>query len=237
VTSTQEALPDRAPDVEGRSKRVWIHDDHTCTVELVPSLRSFTYGRDEMIDRTDELRLDFYEAAATRLRREGVPTVFRERLSPRAYLADYAPGPPVEVIVKNRAVGSTTRKYPGLFEEGTPFTPPVVKFDYRTEPEDQPIGEDYLRHLGIAVERWRDAALQCNQALRAWLRPADLWDICFVMGHDVEDRLTISSEISPDCMRLRDVDGTPLDKDLFRQGASAEQLVSVWARLAGSVTP
>jgi len=233
--SLLEDVTTRAPDIEGRSKKLWHVGDGTCVVELIPSLRSFTYERDELVDQTDVLRLDFYELAAQRLAAEGVPTVFRERLSPRSYRADYAPGPPFEVIVKHRAVGSTMRKYPGLFTEGQELVPPVVKFDYRTDPEDQPIGEDYLRHLGIPVESWRDLALRCSQALHRWLRPADLWDICFVLGTGPGGRLTISSEISPDCMRLRSPQGTPLDKDLFRRGASAEALVDVWQHLVDAV--
>jgi phosphoribosylaminoimidazole-succinocarboxamide synthase len=153
-----------------------------------PGLRSYTHDRDELIPETARLRLDFYELAAARLADNGVRTVFEERLSATSCRAAYVPAPPFEVIVKNTATGSTVRKYPGLFPEGHRFHPPVVKFDYRVDPEDQPIGEDHLRATGCDVEAFREVALDCNAGLRAWPAPLDLWDFCLVIGVDGEGR-------------------------------------------------
>ncbi|MFF8591629.1 phosphoribosylaminoimidazolesuccinocarboxamide synthase [Streptomyces sp. NPDC015220] len=219
------------PDIEGRSKKLWKNDDGTCDIELIPSLRSYTYDRDELFPETARLRLDFYEVAAARLADKGVRTVFRERLGDITYRADFVPAPPYEVIVKNIATGSTLRKYPGLFPEGHRFDPPVVKFDYRTDPEDQPIGEDYLRATGVDVDAFRQCALSTNESLRSWLAPLDLWDFCLVIGVGPDGVPVINSEISPDCMRLRDESGRPLDKDLFRQGADEAALVAAWSGL------
>jgi len=219
------------PSVEGRSKKLWKNDDGTCDIELVPSLRSYTYDREEMFPETAKLRLDFYEIAAARLAEKGIRTVFSKRLGDISYRADYVPAPPFEVIVKNIATGSTVRKYPGLFPEGHRFDPPVVKFDYRTDPEDQPIGEDYLRSIGVDVEAFRHCALQCNESLRSWLAPLDLWDFCLVIGVGGDGAPVVNSEISPDCMRLRDEFGKPLDKDLFRQGADEASIVAAWTDL------
>jgi len=224
------------PDIVGRSKRLWLRQDGTCDIELIPSLRSYTYHRDELVPATAKLRLDFYEAAAARLAEQGVRTVFRERLADNAYRADYVPAPPFEVIVKNLATGSTTIKYPGLFEEGHRFDPPVVKFDFRVDPEDQPIGEDYLQALGVDTDAYRRVALETNAALRSWLAPLDLWDFCLVIGDGPDGEPVINSEISPDCMRLRDPEGNPLDKDLFRQGAAPERIVAVWTDLVHRIT-
>ncbi|GAA3349413.1 phosphoribosylaminoimidazolesuccinocarboxamide synthase [Amorphoplanes nipponensis] len=220
-----------APDIEGRSKRVWRDSDDTCVVELIPSLRSFTYGRDELIESTGPLRLDFYERAAARLAAAGLRTAFLERIGPIRYRARYRPAPPFEVIVKNRAVGSTTIKYPGLFEAGCRLPRPVVKFDYRVDPEDQPIGEDYLRALGVPVDAFRDTAFAVNAELRAWLDPLDLWDFCLILAVDTDGAPIVISEVSPDCMRLRHPDGTKLDKDLFRDGGSPDEITAAWRRL------
>lgn len=228
-------LPTGQPDIIGRSKKIWLVEAGRCVVEMIPSLRSFTHDRDELMDGTAELRLDFFEHVSGVLAAAGVPTVFRERLGPTTYLADYRPSVPFEVIVKNRATGSTIRKYPGLFEEGHTFEPPVVKFDYRTDPEDQPIGEDYLRAVGMDVEAYRRLALNCNTVLRGLLSPLELWDFCLVVAADEEHGLVVNSEISPDCMRLRRADGEPYDKDLFRRGASREQILERWTELMGLV--
>lgn len=230
------SVTSRTPDIEGRSKRLWHLESDTCLIEMIPSLRSFTYDRDELMDGTAELRLDFFEYVSQRLAERGVYTVFRERVGPVSYLADYRPAPPFEVIVKNRATGSTMRKYPGLFTEGQVFDRPVVKFDYRVDPEDQPIGEDYLRLLGVDVEHYRQVALDCNTVLLGLLAPLDLWDFCLVIAPDDKHGLLVNSEISPDCMRLKSADGMPYDKDMFRQGASREQILARWTELIKMVS-
>ena len=127
VATEPEAAPSRPPDVEGRSKRIWLLDGDRCVVELIPSLRSFTFDRDEMMPDTGPLRLDFYERAAAMLDRDGIRTAFVRRLGPTRYLARYLAAPPFEVIVKNRAVGSTVMKYPGLFEPDQPLPRRVLQ--------------------------------------------------------------------------------------------------------------
>jgi phosphoribosylaminoimidazole-succinocarboxamide synthase len=222
---------ERGPDIEGRSKRIWLVGDDRCVVELIPSLRSFTHDRDELVEDTGPLRLDFYERAAARLATDAVRTAFVRRLAPTRYLAEYHAAQPFEVIVKNRAVGSTLVKYPGLFEPEQPLPRPVVKFDYRVDPEDQPIGEDYLRVLGVPVDDLRRLALTVNTSLRAWLDPIEVWDFCLICGLDPAGEPVLISEISPDCMRLRHPDGSSLDKDVFRRGGTPQEITAAWRRL------
>ncbi|MHC3474995.1 phosphoribosylaminoimidazolesuccinocarboxamide synthase [Streptomyces sp. 7R007] len=221
----------REPDVQGKSKKLWLLSDGLCLIEIIPSLRSFTYERDEIVADTGPLRLDFYERAAARLAADGVRTAFTRRVSPLCYLAEYCPAAPFEVIVKNRAVGSTLVKYPGLFTPEQVLPRPVVKFDYRTDPEDQPIGEDYLRALELPVDEWTRIALEVNESLRSWLRPVEVWDFCLIFGTSPDGEVVLISEVSQDCMRLRHADGSSLDKDLFRKGAGHEEIVQAWRRL------
>lgn len=217
-----------APFVAGRSKQLWMLEGGLCFVRLIESLSSFTYSRHEIVAGTGNARLDFYELAAARLAEDGVRCGFVRRVDDTGYIARYYKSLPVEVIVKNRAVGSTVRKYPGLFVEDEPLSRPVVKFDYRCDPEDQPIGEDYLRALGMPVEEMRRIALKVNESLRNWLSPSELWDFCLIFGLDGREEPHIISEISPDCMRLRSANGASLDKDLFRQGHAHTDITTVW---------
>jgi len=111
----------------------------------------------------------------------------------------------------------------------------VVKFDYRIDPEDQPIATDYVREWGADPDACRIIALAANAALRAWLAPLILIDICFVLGKHPDGHLCITSEISPDCMRLTSPDGESLDKDLFRRGLPAVQIIDTWTGLIASL--
>ncbi|MFG2981706.1 phosphoribosylaminoimidazolesuccinocarboxamide synthase [Streptomyces sp. NPDC048258] len=221
----------RPPDIEGRSKKLWLLSDGNCLVEIIPSLRSFTYNRDEMVTDTGPLRLDFYERVAPRLAKGGVRTAFTRRVSATCYLAEYCPAPPFEVVVKNRAVGSTLVKYPGLFEPEQVLPAPVVKFDYRTDPEDQPISESYLRALRLPVDEFVRLALVVNDTLKSWLDPIEVWDFCLIFGSAPDGEPVLISEVSQDCMRLRHPDGSSLDKDLFRRGAGHAEITAAWRKL------
>ena len=237
VVSDEELLKVTAnqPSYEGKSKRVWAAGPGYCVVRLIPSLSSFTFQREALFAETGRLRLDFYEMAAERLQSAGIETVFVRRLGDICYLARNCPSPPFETIVKNFAVGSTIRKYPGLFQEGEALRWPIVKFDYRCEPEDQPIGEDYLRLLGHPVDEWRHLALETNRILKNWLAPRRLIDFCIIIGKDENGRSVLNSEVSPDGMRLQSSEGASLDKDLFRAGATESEIVQVWQRLVSSL--
>jgi len=225
-----------APPIKsGRSKDIFKLDDHRCIVRLKPNLRSYTFRRDENIDGTEVLRLDFFEMAAKLLIEEGVPCAYLGRISGDSYIAELCEDPPFETIVKNRATGSTSRLYPGLFEEGYKFRQPVIKFDYRIDPEDLPIADDYVRAVGFSVAALKKAARRVNSLLCSWLAPRELWDFCVVIGRNRRGDYTIISEISPDCMRLRTKDGLSLDKDLFRFGGGSDNIVAIWTELIASL--
>ncbi|MDQ5821775.1 MAG: SAICAR synthetase [Actinomycetota bacterium] len=225
----------RGPTIVGRSKELYPLGERHCLVRLIPSLTSFTHARDELVPGTDKLRLDFYELAAAQLRSAGIPVAFVRRVDETSYVAEFCPHPPFEVIVKNAAYGSTLRKYPGLFPPGHRFERPVVKFDYRTEPEDEPIAEDYIRELGYDPQRMKEIALATNEVLREWLAPRDLIDFCVVIGRSADGTYVAVSEVSPDAMRLRAPDGSALDKDLFRNGATADEILTAWGAVSADL--
>lgn len=230
-----EAALSTDPIISGRSKSLHRLTEDEAVARLIPTLSSFTFERHEVVGGTAELRLDFYEEAVSVLNAAGVRTAFKHRSGPDHYVTTVCREMPFEVIVKNRAVGSTTRKYPGLFDEDHEFDIPIVKFDYRIDPEDQPIASDYVREWGVDPDACRAIVQAANAALRAWLAPRVLVDICFILGTHPDGHLCITSEVSPDCMRLRSETGESLDKDLFRQGLSHAEIVDVWTELVESL--
>lgn len=234
--SPYDDLKKERPYYEGRSKKLYKIDETHCLVTLIPTLSSFTYQRHSVVPGTAELRLGFYEMAAKQLHANGISTAFIERVDEVSYVAQLCSNPPFETIVKNFAVGSTIRKYPGLFPEMFPFAPPVVKFDYRTDPEDQPIAADYLRAKGCNPDEFRRQALEINGVLQDWLFPLVLVDFCLIFGKTYDGQVVATSEISPDGMRLKGKASGELcsyDKDLFRQGKSDKEIVRAWEELLG----
>ncbi len=221
----------RPPVREGRSKRVWRIDNDLCLVELKPTLRSFTFAREETVPGTDVLRMSFFAYACGVLSRVGIQHAFRYRIDERSYASRFCEEPPVEVIVKNYAVGSTQVLYPGLFESGMKFSFPVVKFDFRAEPQDLPLPDDYLRELGLPAGAFRETALQVNRALASALPQFNIIDFCLIYGRASDGSWLITSELSPDSMRIRNAAGDSYDKDLFRHGEPEDLLRSRWQEL------
>ncbi len=223
------------PLVKGKSKLLFGYDTDHYVAQLIPSLSSFTYNRYEMVEKTQNLRLDFYEMAVALLNAHDVPTAFVKRLDGDKYLTRKCTSPPFEVIVKNYAVGSTQRKYPGLFPKNHKFEEPIVKFDYRIDPEDVPISDDYLKAYGEDPELLKKLALKTNALLCEWLYPNVLVDFCLIFGDNSDGELCITSEISPDCMRLKSPNGESLDKDLFRDGKAHDEIVDTWTQLISDI--
>lgn len=222
--------------IEGKSKRIYSYKEDVVLVELKPTLGSFTFNKKAEIPGTEILRLDFYEAVSECFKKHGILSTFIFRQTESTFLAKYIENvPPFETIIKNYAVGSTLRKYPGLFEPNEKLAHPIVKFDYRIDPEDQPIADDYVALYGVDVMRVKEVALKLNKLLSDLLSPYLLLDICFIFGTDENGQLFLTSEVSPDGFRVRDIDGDPYDKDIFRLGLPDKLLFERWKTLIDHV--
>ena len=139
---------------------------------------------------------------------------------------------PIEVILKNYAIGSTLTLYPGLFAPRTKFSKPIVKFDFRIDPQDLPLPDDYVRELGLPVDWFRETAHKVNEILIAALPSFAIIDFCLIFGRDCTGEWRITSELSPDSMRIQNASGESFDKDLFRRGENTELLSSRWRLLS-----
>lgn len=127
----------------------------------------------------------------------------------------------LEVIVRNIAAGSITRKYP--VKEGTVFECPIISFDYKSDEFGDPmLNDDIAVALGIAtrkeLETIRKLALRINELLVPYLdeREIKLPDFKLEFGRQGGEIL-LADEISCDTCRFWDKKtGESLDKDVFR---------------------
>ncbi|HEY9744969.1 MAG TPA: phosphoribosylaminoimidazolesuccinocarboxamide synthase [Oculatellaceae cyanobacterium] len=145
---------------------------------------------------------------------------------------------PLEVVVRNFAYGSLVKRF-GL-EEGTPLHKPLVEFFYKSA-DDPQISEDLILELNLvpteqvlaAIKRF---ALQVNEVLTPYFAACGIRcaDFKLEFGFDVNGRLILGDELSPDNFRLRDLQtGKVLDKDVFRLdlGDLSEAYQALLARL------
>ncbi len=141
---------------------------------------------------------------------------------------------PLEVIVRNYAYGSFLKRMP-LVKPMTRFSRPIVEFHYKDDRLHDPLVlPDDIVEAGVINRELLDEivnmALKANDVLYEFLASKGLTLIDFKLefGLDENGVLYIADEISCDTMRvLRD--GEHLDKEVFRRGASAEELVKRYA--------
>jgi phosphoribosylaminoimidazole-succinocarboxamide synthase len=172
----------------------------------------------------------------------GVPTHFIRRINMREQLIRSVEIVPLEVVVRNIAAGSLSKRL-GI-EEGTPLPRPIVEFYYKDDALGDPlVTEEHILAFNWASQQDLDdmvaLALRVNDFLSGTMMAVGitLVDFKIEIGRIWENdypRLMVADEISPDSCRLWDAQsGKKLDKDVFRRdlGNIADAYTEVAKRL------
>ena len=173
------------------------------------------------------------------IEKEGIPTHLVEELSDRETAVKKVEIVPLEVIVRNVAAGSFSKRM-GV-EEGRRLLCPIVEFSYKNDDLGDPfINDDYALALGLAkkeeIETIRSYTLKINEIMKAYFLNAGMKQIDFKIefGRLPDGTIILADEVSPDTCRLWDVDtDEKLDKDRFRRdlGNVEEAYNEVFKRL------
>ncbi|MBI4031004.1 MAG: phosphoribosylaminoimidazolesuccinocarboxamide synthase [Proteobacteria bacterium] len=163
----------------------------------------------------------------TKLEGIGIPTHFLKSLNMREQLVRQVEIIPVEVVVRNVAAGSLTKRL-GV-KEGTVLQNPIIEFYYKKDDLGDPmINEHHIITFGWAdpyeLEEMVHMSWRVNDYLNGLFAGIGLRLIDFKLefgrlwGEHGELYLLLADEISPDNCRLWDVTtNEKLDKDRFRQ--------------------
>ncbi len=187
---------------------------------------AFNAEKKEVIDGKGVLNNRLSEYFMTGLNTIGVPTHFIKRLNMREQLVRSCEIIPLEVIVRNYAAGSLSKRL-GI-EEGTQLPRPVVEYSYKDDSLGDPlVSEEHIAAFGWASQQDMDdilsLALRVNDFLSGVMYGVGirLVDFKIEIGRVYDgdfQRLIIADEISPDSCRLWDIEtGQKLDKDVFRR--------------------
>ncbi len=156
------------------------------------------------------------------LEKRGIPTHFVEKLSDRELLVKKVQIIPVEVVVRNYAAGSFTKRY-GI-PEGTKLEKPLVETFWKNDELHDPlVCAEHIELLKLAdlkdVEEMKKLALRVNEVLRDFFAAKNiiLVDFKLEFGKTTDGKLVLADEITPDSCRLWDAETKKkLDKDVFR---------------------
>ena len=166
------------------------------------------------------------EYLMTRLAEIGVPTHLVRRLNMREQLVREVEIIPIEVVVRNIAAGTLSRRL-GI-TEGTPLPRSIVEYYYKSDELGDPlVSEEHITAFGWAMPQDIDdmlaLALRVNDFLSGLFLGVGLRLVDFKLEfgrlYEGEDmRIVVADEISPDSCRLWDVQtNEKLDKDRFRR--------------------
>jgi phosphoribosylaminoimidazole-succinocarboxamide synthase len=211
---------------EGKAKRLWtLADDESLLIaEFKDDLTAFNAEKKGSESGKGALNCKISSEIFSYLQNHGVKTHLIKTLDDTHQLVKKVNIIPIEVVVRNTATGSLSKRL-GI-EDGKELEFVLVEFYLKDDELNDPIiCEDHCILLKLVDDRdklniLKQKALQINRLLKEFFeeRRLNLVDFKLEFGTDCEGEIILSDEISPDSCRFWDMDsGEKLDKDRFRQ--------------------
>ena len=203
---------------EGKAKKVFATDDpDLCVVSYKDDATAFNGKKKGTIVGKGVVNNRMSNFMFKMLEENGIHTHYVEELNDRDTVVKKVEIVPLEVIVRNRAAGSFSKKY-GV-PEGSDLASPILEFDYKSDPLDDPLVNNYhILALGLATQEEIDTI--ASMALKIDQLMIDFFKKCNVelVDFKLEFGRFHGDEISPDTCRFWDLDThEKLDKDRFRR--------------------
>ncbi|MBQ7077539.1 MAG: phosphoribosylaminoimidazolesuccinocarboxamide synthase [Lachnospiraceae bacterium] len=229
---------------EGKAKKVWTTENpEVLIVDYKDDATAFNGLKKGSIAGKGVINNQMSNILMQGLEKKGVPTHFVEELSERETAVKKVKILPLEVIIRNIAAGSFSKRY-GV-EEGVVFDSPTIEFSYKNDDLGDPLLNDYHAYaLKLCTPEELDLvkkyAFQVNDFLKeVWKKcGVTLVDFKIEFGKLSDGTIVLADEISPDTCRLWDSEtGKKLDKDRFRRdlGGTEEAYTEVMKRLTESI--
>ena len=230
---------------EGKAKKLFITEDpQILRVEYKDDATAFNGKKfDRLRDKgrlNNAITVFFFE----HLRTKDIPSHFVRKISETEQLVRRVKIIPLEVVVRNVAAGSLSKRIG--WEEGKELPHPIVEFYYKDDDLGDPLlAEEHIRLLELAsealIEELKKRGLAVNKALESLMlsKGIRLIDFKLEFGLDQKGEILLADEISPDTCRFWDIEsGKILDKDRFRRdlGGVTEAYLEIHQRLTEEIT-
>lgn len=174
------------------------------------------------------------------LEQEGIPTHFVEEISGCETVVKKVEIIPIEVIVRNIAAGSLSKRL-GL-AEGTILASTILEYSYKNDELGDPmINEYHIAAMNLASKEElclvASLSMRINTILSNYFKGLNIKLIDFKLEFGrFHSRIILADEISPDTCRFWDTEtNKKLDKDRFRRdlGDIEEAYQEILNRLMG----
>ncbi len=208
---------------EGKAKKVWTTEDpDVLIVDYKDDATAFNGEKKGTIVGKGVINNRMTNHIFKMLEKKGVPTHFVEELSDRETAVKKVEIVPLEVIVRNVAAGSFSKKL--AIAEGTKLLIPTLEFSYKNDELGDPMINDYYAiAIGAAtkeeIDKITEYVFKVNTTLLEYFDSLNIELIDFKVEFGrYHGEIILADEISPDTCRLWDKDThEKLDKDRFRR--------------------
>ncbi|ADC87898.1 phosphoribosylaminoimidazolesuccinocarboxamide synthase [Staphylococcus lugdunensis] len=208
---------------EGKAKRVFSTEvENQLRVEYKDEVTAGNGAKKDTMKGKGRLNNQITSIIFDYLSHKGIESHFIKQLSETEQLVKEVKIIPLEVVVRNVAAGSITKRL-GL-DKGYQFNEPLVEFFYKNDDLNDPlITDDHVKLLNIAndeeIQTLKQMAKDINHVLIQLMDEMDLQLVDFKIefGKTQDGKILLADEISPDTCRIWDKDsGTNFDKDVYR---------------------
>ncbi|RUM63149.1 MAG: phosphoribosylaminoimidazolesuccinocarboxamide synthase [Sulfurospirillum sp.] len=210
---------------EGKAKKLYTTENPDQLIaEFKDDLTAFNAEKKGSEQGKGALNCQISDRLFRLLEANGIETHLVETLDQNHQLVKKVEIIPIEVVVRNIATGSLSKRL-GI-EDGKELPFVLVEFYLKDDDLNDPIiCDDHCLLLDLVEDRGelevlREKARKINDVLKDFFakRRLNLVDFKVEFGKDQAGDILLSDEISPDSCRFWDMDtGEKMDKDRFRQ--------------------
>ena len=227
---------------EGKAKKVFATDDpDVVLVDYKDDATAFNGLKKGTITGKGVINNRVTNFLMQMLEKNGIHTHYIEEISDRETLVKKVDIVPLEVIVRNIAAGSLSKRL-GV-PEGTKLKKTVIEYCYKNDDLGDPMVNEYhIAAMGWATEEEvkliAGYSLKINKLLSSFLKQSniELIDFKLEFGKTSDGTIVLADEISPDTCRFWDSKThEKLDKDRFRRdlGGVEDAYQEILKRLMG----
>ncbi len=209
---------------EGKAKKVFAtNDPNLVIVSYKDDATAFNGAKKGTIVGKGVVNNRMSNFLMEKLEKEGIPTHYVEEISDRETVVKKVKIVPLEVIVRNVAAGSLSKRL-GV-PEGTKLKRTVLEYCYKCDALDDPMVNEYhILAMEYCTKEELDTIANLALAINDYLKKffasikVELVDFKLEFGKTAEGKIVLADEISPDTCRFWDADThEKLDKDRFRR--------------------
>lgn len=211
---------------EGKAKKIWSTSDANLLIsEFKDDLTAFNGEKKDSESGKGALNNKISTELFKLLESKGVVTHFVEKLDDNHMLHKKAKIIMIEVVVRNIATGSLSKRLGIPDGQVLPFV--LVEFYLKDDALNDPIlNDEHCMILNLVddvkeLDTLRAMARNVNSILKPFFfdKGLNLIDFKLEFGKDKDGNIILADEISPDNCRFWDVNtNEKMDKDRFRQG-------------------